>query len=208
MDITVGLQVPPGATANNASGAVTSIQQTNGANNAARNANVVTENQPPASTRVTISEEGQARLSAEQAAGAQAATPAAAQEAALTPAAQPVTQTAAAASVETGASAAVGAVGQGATQAAASTPPTAPPAAEPATATNTANASAPAAAGTPTTNNAQPATPETSTAVRQAVDDNAQQAQVRQSDAAAARQDASPVVAQAGANAARSALAA
>ncbi|GHU11591.1 hypothetical protein FACS1894185_5070 [Betaproteobacteria bacterium] len=209
MDITsVGLQASPNIVGNNASGAVVGIQQTNGANSAARNANVATENQPPASTRVTISAEGQARLAAEQASGAQAtppATPAPAQEAALTPAAEPVTQTAAAAPVEAGASAAVG---QGATQAAASIPvATATPIAASATNAANANAPTPAGAGAPTTN-AQPATPETSAAVRQTVDGNAQQAEVRQNDAAAARQDASPVVAGTGANTARSALAA
>ncbi|MDR1890235.1 MAG: hypothetical protein LBQ81_12830 [Zoogloeaceae bacterium] len=214
MDITsVGLQAPFGSAGSNASGAVSGIQQTNGANNAARNANIASDNAPPASTRVTISDEGLSRLAAEQivGAGGEAGIPAIApdaREAAAATALPPVTQAAAAASVEAGASAAVG---QGVTQAAASTPATQPAAAGP-----TANATAGVASNrvggapdTPETSNtsAQAATPETSNVVRQAVDENAQQAQVRQNDAAASRQDVSPVLAQ-GANASRSALAA
>jgi hypothetical protein len=212
MDITsVGLQTPFGNAGNPVNSAIPGIPQTN-ANNVARNVNAANGNPQPESTRVTLSDAGQARLAAEQsgALGVQILTrenvPANGQvDAETTPPLSPVTQTSAAAPVEAVASAAVG---QGVTAAAASVPTTvAAPAGQNTTVNANANA-ATAAVGVENTFTpaAPPSTPETSNAARQATEEVTQQAQARQDDKAAARQDVSPVAQ--GASASRSALAA
>jgi hypothetical protein len=157
----------------------------------------------PASTRVTLSVEGQARLAAEQtlAANPQQNT-AQAQEvvAANRGIVPPVTPTAAPATLVGAPSAAVG---QGATQAATASVLTA--------VLEVGNTSAPTSATNASdapTNTAQtPATPETSNVLRQEVERAAQQEDSRRNDTAASRQDVGPALTQ-GAGAIRNALAA
>ncbi|MDR0736688.1 MAG: hypothetical protein LBF51_07650 [Zoogloeaceae bacterium] len=158
---------------------------------------------PPASTRVNISIEGQTRLAAEQAIAANPLTTPATPETvganrgSGTPPVTPAIATA------TLASAPAAAIGQGATQAAAADPVT------PVTLTTTAtNAPAGATNASEAANVAYPATPETgNNTLRQETERATQQEDSRQNDAAAARQDAGPVLTQS-ANTARNALSA
>ncbi|MDR0672606.1 MAG: hypothetical protein LBF93_02845 [Zoogloeaceae bacterium] len=146
----------------------------------------------PVSTRVTLSVEGQNRLAAEQAV---AANPFAGPTVREPANAQPVTPTIAAATL---ASAPSAAIGQGATQAAAS--PVTPTAATP-------SVPASAASATEAVNAAQPAAPEPGNPIRQETERAANQEDNRENDAAAARQDAGPVLTQS-ANTTRNALSA